>query len=108
VCRLSPSSAASCRPISANSAEQARNGIDRAARHGVVLWGEAGAPRMQPNIQGSECQSKARHQSQPRVYESAHWMIDTDRRALRAHGKSVSIGRRSFEMIEAPLQAGNE
>jgi predicted ATPase/DNA-binding winged helix-turn-helix (wHTH) protein len=34
------------------------------------------------------------------VYEKGSWEIDTDRRELRAHGRSVPIGSRAFEIIE--------
>ena len=72
------------------------------------MW-EAGAPRNATEYTRFRMSlTKSRHQSQRLVYESEHWVIDVDRRELRADGKPVSIGGRSFEILEAPLQAANE
>jgi predicted ATPase/DNA-binding winged helix-turn-helix (wHTH) protein len=42
------------------------------------------------------------------IYELEHWMVDVGRRELRAHGKPVPIGGRSFQILEALLQTANE
>lgn len=47
-------------------------------------------------------------QSEAHVFESRGWEVDLGKRELRAHGQTVPVGSRAFEIIETLVAAGGE